>query len=396
MIVAAPDYLIPAVERYANLLGAENWIAGRTRGAPSLLLIYDQHETGAGLNEEVLREAREVIWDEQIASAALTRFDATDLLLFPGIYPAAPLIRTAAEHGARIHVDAQYNLDITPLVEAAGGALNTVFISLPLGDRALADPEIMWKAYSSSTQTLVLKENRGGSRVFFGNDSRAESPAFPMSSSAHGVGVGDCFDCIWIAARDDSQPHYRLARASYYAALYANTYNFEEFERDARDAATADNLVVSLAGLRLRWENRPRKRIYIAAPDFPGVNTATLDDLCTALRHHGFDPLRPILEHGLYTEGVSASEARELYEKDVAAILNAALLIAVPITNDPGTFAELGFAQSRGIPTVLWEQENVPKNLFVQYTAAVTCRTLAEVIDATYAAVGLTTSATST
>lgn len=390
LVVAAPEYLHSDVYKYADILGAQNcWIAGRTVGAPALLLIYDEYETGASSNEELLRAARKNVWNEEVACASIDMFQPTDILLFPGNYPAERIVSAASARGARIHIDAQYDCDLASIARAAGGFVDTVVVSVPLQRSRGKSLDLLWEEIAVHARALLVKENRGGSRIYFGNGMQAEAPAFP-TPHAHGVGVGDCFDCIWLAAHADESPELRLARASYYAGLYAHTRDFEQFYADAADALNADEAIVGLAGLRLPWEERAQKRIYVAAPDFPNVATDALDELADALTHHGFHPLRPIQEHGLYTEDLGQSGARELFQCDVDAILNSALLIAVPLTNDPGTFAELGFAHAKGIPTILWDHRLAPSNIFAAQTADVHCYTLSEVIDAAYAAIGRT------
>jgi nucleoside 2-deoxyribosyltransferase len=157
---------------------------------------------------------------------------------------------------------------------------------------------------------------------------------------------------------------------------------------EVHTALTLDPSFALLEGVRLPWERRPDKNIYIAAPDFPTVDTRLLDELDAALRYHNFTPRRPILENGLADSSMSASLRRGLHAKDVALLEQCDLMIAVPISPDPGTFAELGWFSRSGKPTILFDPHRLARNFFVEGSAARVCETLGSVVDAVYEVLG--------
>ena len=137
-------------------------------------------------------------------------------------------------------------------------------------------------------------------------------------------------------------------------------------------------------GIRLSWEDRPKKDIYIAAPDFPDVNTKLLDDLKDSLEYHNFKPRFPIRENGLVKYEMSDEEKLQIFKKDIVLLNKCGMLIAVLLTNDSGTFVELGMLKEKGIPTILFDPYNICKNNFVIHTPNFICHTVEEVIEHIY------------
>ena len=381
----APEYLTAAVVEYAQKLDAcEAVRIGSTVGGPAVLLAYDLTEAGQGGNYELLRDAKTSAFDPDPLRTLLSKRKPTDILVFPGRYPVEEVVRLSHSSGARVHLDAQYDADPAALAESVDRPFSTVFFSTSA--EVLATETDPWRTnlIPKAAKVLVWKENRGGSRAILADNAVITAPAFP-TRTAHSIGVGDCFDCVWIAGRDSEDPEARLTRASYYASLYASTLHHEEFCREIEGAAAMDGAVISAQGVRLPWETRPQYRIYVAAPDFPGVDTTPLDKLCSALAYHNFRGYRPIQENGLYTGASTSREALNIYNGDREALDSAALVIAVPLTSDPGTFAELGYAAAAGIPSILWDLKRVPGNLFAWQCADRVCANIAEITDSVFA-----------
>lgn len=384
----SPEYLASDVSDYLNRLGCETQRRlGTVTGAPSLIVSADVREAGPQGYDEILRDSKKTSWDPSSLYDLLRAFRPTDVLVIPGALPLRDILRIVVMVGARIHVDVQYDVRVGQL-KSIGVPFETTFISTSTAifqSRAHSDPEALRKLFGSTvSRSLILKENRGGSRVFLETGRIAEAPAFP-TRTAHSVGVGDCFDCIWIARRKDTSPPRALALASYGASLYASTWDQRQF-RDQMSTLSNATEASTMCGTRIRWEDRPNYRIYIAAPDFPDVDTSGLDRLCASLAYHNFVPLRPIAEHGLYTGRVHQPEAKRIYNADLELLQSSHLVVVVPLINDPGTFVELGVASSLGIPTILWDPNGIANNLFAWHTANRRCQHLHEVIDAAFAA----------
>lgn len=383
----APSYLEGSIRRFARELGAAEAVrVGLVDGSPHVIIARESTEAGDQGYEEILRDQTSVAWDPTAWAEVLETFRPTDVLIVPGRFPVADALMAARTAGAATHMDAQYDADVPALAAQAGGPFATVFMSTsaaPFRDAAGEDPtRLRALIHEGVASTLVLKENRGGSRAM-SSTGTAEAPAFP-TDTAHSIGVGDCFDCAWLTARTTDTPEAQLTRASYYAGLYAGTWSHVEFRAAVRAARRRHADVVAQPGVRLPWERRRARPVYLAAPDFPDVDTGPLDALDAALRYHGFAPRRPVRENGLYRPDMSRGEARTLYAADLSILYDAGLVVAVALTADPGTFTELGVAAARGTPTILWDPRGLGRNLFAAHTAGRVCASLSEVIDATF------------
>jgi nucleoside 2-deoxyribosyltransferase len=236
---------------------------------------------------------------------------------------------------------------------------------------------------------LVLKENRGGSRAWnLGGDEPAiESPAFPTTTT-HSVGVGDCFNGVWVAIHENESIASRARIASHIASIYASTFDHAAFVKDVRTAESVKAEILELRGVRLPWERRPEMNIYLAAPDFPYVDTEVLERISEALRYHNFSGHRPIQENGLAESSMSSNDRRSIYSKDMELLAMCNLLIAIPLTEDPGTYAELGLFSAEEKPTILYDPHRKVTNTFVLNTASRVCFTITEVIDSVFELLG--------
>jgi nucleoside 2-deoxyribosyltransferase len=384
----APDYLLENVEKFLHQLGARAYARiGAITGSPAVMVIKESREIGNQGYDEILRDASRTVWTPDVLTQLLSDEQPTDALVFPGHFPLSEAMEILATAGVRIHIDTQYETDLPDTIKRHGRPISTLFCSTssPLFQREVgADPTRLRTLLDADcSDAVVLKENRGGSRVFLGDaNAPIHAPSFP-TKTAHSVGVGDCFDCTWIAARDSS-PDHRLTRAAYYASLYASTWDHARFVEDIRAAEAMGSAVTTLQGIRLPWEMRKDIHIYIAAPDFPRINVSVLDELESALNYHNFTPHRPVREHGICTPSTPPADAASMYCRDVDLLDRCKVLIAVPLVTDPGTFVEMGFAAAKCKPVILFEATSKVENLFAETTATRTCRALAEVIDSLF------------
>jgi hypothetical protein len=290
----APRYLESACRAELSKHGVgPATMVGETLGAPNLIVIRDSPEAGSQGYDDVLRDARssEVLLTE--IEQLIRTFVPDHILVFPGAYPLETILEACKDHP--ISIDAQYSAGLATILASTEAHIETVFCStsstLFREEAKGSFEELVRLIPSSVAQDLILKENRGGSRVI-GRDDAAVAGAY-LGATVHSVGVGDCFDVVWIVGSGQA-PALKLNRASYIAQLYASTQDDAEWQRLAEEAAASDSIVALLRGKRLGWEDRPNKKVYIAAPDFPDVETSALDDLEEALRYHNFDVVRPI------------------------------------------------------------------------------------------------------
>jgi nucleoside 2-deoxyribosyltransferase len=388
--VISPDYLdtaLEAIQARATLASR----VGTVVGAPNLIVVRDSPEAGSQGYDDVLRDSREVEFDRKSLEGVLDDFSPSDILVFPGSFDLVPVLQAAGKRG-RLAVDAQYAVGLPTALLSAGTPLETLFLSTscPLfrdeaGEdvsnlRSLVPPEL--------ARNIILKENRGGSRVL-APGGEVEAGAY-LAATLHSVGVGDCFDVVWIAHEDDPDLGRRLNRSSYVAGLYASTSDDSIFESRVHEALRQDRTIAELRGKRLPWEDRPDRMIYVAAPDFPTIDTKLLDELEEALRYHNFSVIRPVRDYGLVDDGTTRAERATIYQKDVAGIEASALMIAVPLVPDPGTFVEMGIAAKCQIPIVLYDSIGATANMFARETATMICAKRSEVVDGVFSLLGRT------
>ena len=143
-----------------------------------------------------------------------------------------------------------------------------------------------------------------------------------------------------------------------------------------------------LVGIRLPWNVRKLINIYLAAPDFPDVNTEILVKLNECLTYHNFTPRLPVRENGIATKDLNYQEELTIFRKDVSLLDDCELLIAVLLYNDPGTLVELGMFKQTGKPTIVFDPFNHCDNMFVRHTPDYLCKTIADVIGAVYLCMG--------
>lgn len=210
----------------------------------------------------------------------------------------------------------------------------------------------------------MLKENRGGTR-FFRDGVMVSTPA-QLRPIQHSVGVGDCFDAIFVALRLRMPERMALAFASCIAAEYAST-TFPDIFRDESQAwlQVPGDEIEKLAGVSLAWELRQSLNVYVAAPDFDFVDTKPIDQLCECLKYHNFSPRRPVEENGQM--GIDASKTRRqmLCSRDLLILDECKIVVGVLLYDDPGTLIEIGIAIARGLPVVVYDPYNRASNLML-------------------------------
>lgn len=290
------------------------------------------------------------------------------------------------DYKGRIHIDFHYDsenieADTTP-------ALSTIILSTSsmvfkiLCNGNVRDLIRFFKPYNADF--ILLKENRGGASCYsFPEDKFYESPAYYVPTM-HSVGVGDVYNAIFISKLINRDPEKNMRMASQCAARYAETMLYEKFQSNVQAVLGNLEQMINLEGVRLSWEERNAKNIYIAAPDFPDINTLLLDKLSESLKYHNFSPRLPVRENGIVRETMTPEEKLLVYRKDLDLLNTCHLLIAVLLINDPGTMVELGMFAQSGKPTIVFDPYNICQNMFVTHTPNFFCKTIGEVIDATY------------
>lgn len=385
----APSYLATQVERYAAAHGAvAAGCIGEVDGSPNVMLIGEVKEAGNQQYEYLLRDEHRCRFDPTAWERVLREHAPPDVLVISGGFDLAAIV-SACPPGTRTYVD----LTGAAADWEALGSLPRPLTGLTLStssrlfrERFGGVPSAYWAdAVPRVAGVALLKENRGGARLAKqGAVEPVSSPAF-LGGTAHSVGVGDCYDTVWVACRRTRPDAEALAYASLVASDYAATTYPDEF----RGAASASvrlsaEEATQAVGVLLPWESRPGFPVYIAAPDFDFADRRPIDAAAAALRYHNFMPRLPVRENGQMGVGAGTARRAELLAADLALLDQCRLMVAVLTYNDPGTLIEVGLACERGMPVIVYDPGNRAENLVLTALPVLVTADLERVVSEVY------------
>ncbi|GIN62733.1 sugar kinase [Robertmurraya siralis] len=387
--IISPSYLTPSIDKYSKVLETKCYSTiGEISNAPNVILINESTEAGEQGYEDILYKQKEIKIDTQKLLSLIKEFDPTDILIYPGNYNLLELGEVLKETAAHIHIDFQYEEsyleEFSKLVKLESVILSTsskFFISKCNGK---SDHLLNFLKHKSNS--ILLKENRGGSRYFSCDTSEIISaPAF-INETRHSVGVGDCYNAVFLTYSNNKANSMKIA--SYVASWYASTFNHETFTSNVKHIHELNDQINELPGIRLEWEVRKNCHIYIAAPDFPHLDTRLIDVIHNSLKYHNFTPHRPIKENGIILGNEDEKTQMETYFKDIELLNKSSILIAVLINDDPGTYVEIGWMSKSNKPTILFDPNYMANNLFLKKTVTRICHTTSEVINSVFEFLG--------
>jgi nucleoside 2-deoxyribosyltransferase len=373
-------------EEFATLGARHTTQIGESLGNPGVILIQDLAEAGPQGYELLLRKSARVSLDARAVDDVLEHATESVLLIGDDSW-RAEVLKEMVSRGRNVWVDLS---DGTSRIEARAemGPLAGLFVST--SSRAWLDRfEGQFENLASCIEgqgdggivgEVVLKENRGGVRVL--NPQGGHQAGAVVGSTIHSVGVGDAFDVAYVLKRRDFEPAVAAAISSSLAADYAATVDQAELVR--RTTLTLSE-PVAFRGLRVPWESRSDIGIYLAAPDFPSVDTAPLDALERALAYHNFRPIRPVLVNGLLEPDAPDSDQLEVALADWGLLRSCQILVATLLAPDPGTDVEIGMATQLGIPVIVYDPFGRARNPMVTALTAVQ-RTLNGVVESVFKA----------
>jgi nucleoside 2-deoxyribosyltransferase len=386
----APDYLVNDIVGYAEALGSKSsQLIGAVARAPNVVLVRNATEHGPQGYEFLLRDQLSCSLDPTAVGTALDADAWTDVLLIPGGFELGGILDALSERRCRVHIDANFEPRDWAVLGRLRRPLDTLMLSTSsarfkdaLGGNV---SRLVEAARATSTTRLLFKENRGGSRLFdLRKDTVTQAPAH-LGPIVHSVGVGDCFDAVFVALRNALGDDAALGYSSWVAAEYGATVDPDGFR--ARALAwlrVPPNEVLSMEGAKLPWEDRQQVQVYIAAPDFDFVDRTPVDRLAESLAYHNFRPRLPVREFGQVEPNADEQRRRELCESDLALLQQCSMLVAVLLYDDPGTLIELGIAVAKGMPTIVYDPYRRAENLMLTGCPDLVSPHLDEVIDAVF------------
>ena len=359
-----PAYLVEQAQNYLTQHGCRDFVLlGEVTGAPNVIAIADVKEVGHQGYDDILRDERRII--PRYDHIDLSLFDT--VVIFPGSYDLGGVI-DQLRPGARVTIDAAYDVDSVDIAQLLTGRVDSIVISTSsnlfttLASSDIA-PLLDW-AKSAGAKQLLLKENRGGSRLFdLGTDS-VEYVTATLNVTTNSVGVGDVFTAVFGTL--DGSARDAAWRGMQVATLYSQTTWPDDLRRDVgRELRVPIEVVRGLGGVTLPWHMRPSLQIYLAAPDFSYANHIEISAAVAALEYHNFRVRRPVKENGEANRDVPIETLSPYYFSDVQLLQECTAVFAIPIERDPGTLVEIGLAIEMGKPVVTFDPRNENRNTMV-------------------------------
>lgn len=369
--VVLPSYLVDDTVNYLLRHGCDKVeVIGVVNGAPNVFLIGDVREVGDQGYENILRDAKKVV--DVDAFPNLKRF--SEIVIFPGSFNLANILGSLSPT-ANITIDIAYDVDDLTEIAAAGVKLKNIVISTSSGlfeDLASTDLTPLKAACRVlGADYLLLKENRGGSRLFKLETEEIENIPAVLSETMNSVGVGDAYTAVFASLQSSGESE-AAWRGMQVATRYAQTTFPDDFFRDVqRDLMVKIDDVRSLGGTILPWHDRPQFSIYLAAPDFSYEYNPEIEAAVSALKYHNFLVRRPIIENGEASRELSADALLPYYHKDLEMIAECQIIFAVPLRRDPGTLVEIGIGLARCLPVITFDPRRENENTMIMCGSAV-------------------------
>jgi nucleoside 2-deoxyribosyltransferase len=351
-----------------------------------VVIVGEGKEIGSQRYEYLLRDQSRCKWHPEALKEMVRVNTFTDFLIFPGGFPLTAVLDELSPLRADVFADINFIAQELGELAKLGRKCASLILSTS-SDLFLTtlkgDPEEVTKHLVTYAHSVLLKENRGGSRLYHvGNDRTGWiEAAAQIRRVLHSVGVGDFFDAVFLAQRRTHGDKAALAYASFAAAEYAAYFD---------DAAIRESVAAVLGitaaeiqrfdGVTLPWDRRKQINIYLAAPDFDYVDTSSLDALSDALTYHNFSPHRPVKEHGQAQENSSRAEKLRLAQADLDLLARCELLLAVLLCDDPGTLVEIGVALEKRMPVIVFDPFSRAKNLMLTELPVLVSSDLDEVL----------------
>lgn len=359
-----PTYLVEQARNYLTQHGCKEFVLlGEVTGAPNVITIADVKEVGHQGYEDILRDERRVL--PSCDCIDLSRFDP--VVIFPGRYGLEEVFNQL-KPGARVTIDAAYDVDDADVLRSLKGRVDSVVISTssPLFSKLASndiDP-LLDLSKKIKAKHLILKENRGGIRLFYLDTGAVEYITATLDVTMNSVGVGDAFTAIFGAF--DGSARDAAWRGMQVATVYSQTTWPDDLRRDVeRELRVPVEVVRGLGGVSLPWHVRPGLQIYLAAPDFSYTDHIEINAAVAALEYHNFRIRRPVKENGEAKRGAPVESLLPYYFSDVQLLRECAAVFAIPIERDPGTLVEIGLAIEMGKPVVTFDPRNENRNTMV-------------------------------
>ncbi|WP_218187764.1 nucleoside 2-deoxyribosyltransferase [Pseudomonas sp. 37 R 15] len=369
--VFCPQYLVDEATDYLAQLECYEFIwLGDVVGAPNVIVIGDVTEVAHQGYEDLMRETKRLKLRDPLPSLEVYQ----KVVVFPGKFSIEALAQ-AFSKDARFSFDVAYDLEDLSSLEAFRGRLQAVIIStssslfMNLGHEDLDG--LLAAVRKLSPEVFLLKENRGGSRLFdLRKGSVLQIPA-TLGRTINSVGVGDVYSSVMVA---HSQKGWVEAawRGCQAATIYSQSTFPDDIKREVqRGFRLPLSTLQGLGGTSLPWHERQKYSIYLAGPDFSYVDKRELDRAVDSLMYHNFRVRRPIVENGELERPATESGLRRAYFLDCQLLRDCDVVFAIPLDRDPGTLVEIGMAIEMGKKIVTYDPRRENENTMVMVGSSI-------------------------
>lgn len=376
----SPEYLDERIKTFTKTLGNPvTFKIATTTNSPNVILISEPKEIGDQGYELLLRD--EVIFDYK-NDLILTE---NRILITLGQFNIQEVLSKIKNKKQKISLELGENsIEVLRVTQTKFENIYVSTSSKIFKEFITNNDNFSFEEFASFFEPycnqLILKENRGGSRLYSFNEKKVYQVSSQTKPVVHSVGVGDVFNAIF-ESEIYNNIFDNLTMASFIAMEYASTTfpnNFKEAVNRYMDIPI-ENLR-NLTGITLNWEKRSNINIYLAAPDFDFVDTNHLDLLFQALQYHNFRPRRPIKENGQMNEEDSEDQKKQIYQNDMKILNECQLMIATLLYNDPGTLVEIGIASEKRMPIIIFDPYDIAKNCMLTNSVTFISNNMDEVV----------------
>lgn len=362
-----PQYLVGEATRYLAELGCKEFIwLGDVVGAPSVIFIGDVREVAHQGYEDLMRDTKVTRMRDPLPSLGAYE----KVVVFPGKFNISKLASAFAEN-TRFSFDIAYDLEDLSLLEGFRGRIEAIIISTSSSLFMRLGKDDIEGLLEGAMTTLapdvfLLKENRGGSRLFDIRNGNIEEIPATLGSTVNSVGVGDVYSSVMVGLSDHKGWIEAAWRGSQVASVYSQSTFPDDIKRDVqRGFRLSLEVLKALGGTVLPWHDRQSYSIYLAGPDFSYVEKQELDRAVDSLTYHNFRVRRPILENGELKRPASEVDLQRTYHLDHQLLKECDAVFAIPLERDPGTLVEIGMAIEMGKPVITYDPRIENENTMV-------------------------------
>lgn len=379
-----PQYLADEARRYLAAHGCKEFIwLGNIVGSPNVIVIGDPMEVSHQGYEDLLRDSKEIKLCEPLPNLGGYK----KVIVFPGKFDIGCLAEQF-QSDAKLTFDVAYDIEELSSLQAFRGRTQAIIISTssPLFS-ALGKEDVgnlVSEVKKLSPDVFLLKENRGGSRLFNLLDDTAEEIPASLGKTVNSVGVGDVYSAVMLgfSTKGWSEAAWRGCQA---ATIYSQTTYPDDFKRDLKRAFKLSlETLRALGGTVLPWHDRPRFSIYLAGPDFSYTRKPEFDRASDSLKYHNFNVRRPVQENGELKRPASQADLYRAYHMDYRLLAECDAVFAVPLDRDPGTLVEIGMAIALGKPVITFDPRNENNNTMVVAGSSLYSADLDECLSGTF------------